>query len=173
MYETLKLPDPRLRPHPRNPRRGNLSKIKSSLLSHGQYKPIVVNRNTGHILAGNHTYQAICELGLHTVEVRWVEVDPDEEMRILLADNATSDDATYDQALLDAIIEELEQSVRGLEGTGFEGLALQLEEHPPSPPDLPPPRPSYTLIVECEDALQRQALKERLEAEGLRVQEVA
>jgi ParB/Sulfiredoxin domain len=50
-------------PFPGNPRRGNVAAIKQSLEENGQYRPIVVRRQTREVLAGNHTLQAAKELG--------------------------------------------------------------------------------------------------------------
>ena len=47
-----------VQPHPRNVRQGDVGAIATSLSTHGQYRPIVVQESTGHILAGNHTYKA-------------------------------------------------------------------------------------------------------------------
>jgi ParB-like nuclease domain len=49
------VPTADLRPYPGNPRRGDLEAIKDSLERNGQYRPIVVNRRTMEVLAGNHT----------------------------------------------------------------------------------------------------------------------
>jgi ParB-like chromosome segregation protein Spo0J len=43
--------------HPLNPREGDIGAIIESLTHMGQYRPIVVNKATKHILSGNHTYQ--------------------------------------------------------------------------------------------------------------------
>ncbi len=44
----LAVPISSLRPHPRNPRRGDLDAVKDSLRHHGQYRPIVANRSVCH-----------------------------------------------------------------------------------------------------------------------------
>jgi ParB-like chromosome segregation protein Spo0J len=64
-----------LKPFPRNPRRSDLAAIKESLLKNGQYRPIVVNRPTTEVLAGNHTLQAAKELGWSEIAVTYVECD--------------------------------------------------------------------------------------------------
>jgi hypothetical protein len=56
--ETLAVPLAELRPYDRNPCRGDVAAIKASLQAHGQYRPIVVNRPTMQVLAGNHTLEA-------------------------------------------------------------------------------------------------------------------
>lgn len=47
-----------VRPFESNPRRGDVKAIAESLRVNGQYRPIVANKRTGEILAGNHTWQA-------------------------------------------------------------------------------------------------------------------
>lgn len=120
----------------RNPRHGDVPAIKDSLKALGQYKPIVVNQGThtgrpGEILAGNHTHQAALELGWDTIAAVYVDVDEDTAARIVLADNRTSDLATYDpETLL-----ELVQSTT-LAGTGFTPADLSTladEVKPPEP----------------------------------------
>lgn len=117
-YERVKLSD--ISPHPKNPRRGNIEAIKNSLSVNGQYKPIVVNSRTRRILAGNHTYQAAKELGWDKIEVAWVGVSDEEELRIMLADNKTSDMALYDGSELARVIDEISETEMGILGTGFE-----------------------------------------------------
>ena len=43
-----------LRPHPRNPRRGDVDAIEESIAENGFYGCVVAQRSTGYILAGNH-----------------------------------------------------------------------------------------------------------------------
>lgn len=87
-------------PYPGNPRQGDIGTIINLLLEHGQYRPIVVSKNTRRILAGNHVAKAAAELGWTEIAVSWVTVDEDGERRIVLADNRTSDLATYDPGAL-------------------------------------------------------------------------
>src|SRR5262249_21972971 len=60
--DELRVPIDSVRGYARNPRRGDLAAIKRSLEVNGQYRPIVVNRRTGEVLAGNHTWLAAREL---------------------------------------------------------------------------------------------------------------
>jgi ParB-like chromosome segregation protein Spo0J len=100
--------------HPLNPREGDVGSIIQSLEAMGQYRPIVVNKQTKHILAGNHTYLAAVQLGWEKIAVHWVDVDDMEEIKILIVDNRTSDLATYDQQELNKLL-----TSTGLNGTGF------------------------------------------------------
>jgi len=114
---TTVIPVGDVEPYPQNPRRGDVDAIADSLLAHGQYKPIVVDRKTNYILAGSHTWQAIKKLKWSSVNVTYVDVDEDTAKRIVLADNRTSDLASYDDSALLALLESLPD----LDGTGFDG----------------------------------------------------
>lgn len=115
--------------HPVNPRRGDVTGIAESLEVNGQYSPVVVDARNGNILAGNHTWRAAKSLGWEEIAVVHVDVDDNQAKRILLADNRTSDLASYDNQNLIALIESLKPD---LEGSGWDSRALerlyQLEE---------------------------------------------
>jgi ParB-like chromosome segregation protein Spo0J len=100
--------------HPLNPREGDIGSIIESLTHMGQYRPIVVNRKTQHIVSGNHTYQAAVQLGWEKIAVHWIDVDDIEEIKILIVDNRTSDLATYDPQELHKLL-----TTTNLKGTGF------------------------------------------------------
>ena len=104
-----------LRPYGANPRQGNVATIAESLQVNGQYRPVVVNKRTGEILAGNHTYAAALSLGWTELAVTYVDVDDEQAKRIVLVDNRSNDLATYD----DAALAELLGTLDGLTGTGF------------------------------------------------------
>lgn len=110
----------RLRPHPRNPRRGNLEAIQHSITANGFYGAVVAQRSTGYVLAGNHRLLAARGIGLEQIPVMWVDVDDDRAVRILLADNRTNDLASYDEAGL----AELLQGLPDLDGTGYDSRAV-------------------------------------------------
>ena len=103
--------------YPANPREGDIGAIIESLEANGQYRPIVANKRTGHILTGNHTFQAAKALGWFEIAVSWVDVDEDQELKIVLIDNRTSDLATYDTNELKS---HLISSAGHFKGTGFQ-----------------------------------------------------
>ena len=114
-----------IKSHPKNVRQGDIGAISESLKAHGQYRPIVVDRRTNQILAGNHTWRAAKSLGWSQIAVGFIETkDDDDATRILLADNRTTDLASYDDAGLADLLKELIASDEGLEGTLFDGDAL-------------------------------------------------
>lgn len=110
--------------HPRNIRQGDVGAICQSLAAHGQYRPIVVQRSTGHVLAGNHTLAAARSLGWSQIAATYVECDDEQALRILLVDNRANDLATYDDTALSDLLQELAATDLGLDGTLFDGDAL-------------------------------------------------
>jgi len=138
----LTVPIGSLRPYARNPRRGDVGLIAESLERNGQYRPLVVNRPTGEVLAGNHTLLAARQLGWSEIAVTYVDVNDAQAQRIVLVDNRASDVAGYDDELLAELLKELPD----LEGSGWDAHALDelLEEIGDSSPgeaDVPPPPP--------------------------------
>ena len=117
---SLKVPVSKVRPYQGNPRRGDIEAIKESLETNGQYRPVVANRRTGEVLAGNHTLQAAKALGWPEIAVTWVDVDEEQAARIVLVDNRTNDLAGYDEAALADLLSGLPD----LAGTGYDQAAL-------------------------------------------------
>jgi hypothetical protein len=113
-----------VQPHPKNVRQGDIGAISESLKAHGQYRAIVVQKSTGHILAGNHTWKAAKALGWQNIEAHMLDCDDDRAMRIMLADNRANDLASYDDAALAELLKELDATELGLDGTMFDGDAL-------------------------------------------------
>lgn len=106
--------------HPKNVRQGDVGAITQSLEAHGQYRPIVVQRSTGHILAGNHTYLAAKSLGWEKIAATFVDCDDEQAIKILLVDNRANDLAMYDDRALAELLKEL-SSGAGLDGSLFTG----------------------------------------------------
>ena len=105
-----------VKPHPDNPRRGDVALIVESLTAHGQYRPIVVNKRDNLILCGSHTHAAAKRLKWTLISAVIIDVDDEQARKIMLADNRTSDLASYDTV---GLLESL-SSLPTLEGTGFE-----------------------------------------------------
>lgn len=162
-----------IRPHPDNPRNGDLDVIAESILVNGLYRPIYVQRSTGMILAGNHTYAAALGLGATKLPVVWLDVDNLLARRILLGDNRIADLGSYDQSqLLDVL--RLVQADEGLLGTGYidedveriEALLDQIEaESLDGLEELDPPR--FGIIVECGSEREQRDLLAKFAADGI------
>ena len=107
-----------LQAHPSNPRLGDVAAIAESLRVNGQYSPIVVWGET--IIAGTHTWKAAKSLGWTEIAITRFEGSEKDALRVLLADNRTSDIATYNNDyLLDLL-----KSLPDLEGTGYDAEFL-------------------------------------------------
>jgi len=110
---------------PLNPRSGDLTALKQSITTNGFYQPIVVQRSTSYVIAGNHRVRALREMGEAEVPVVYVDIDDTEAKRIALADNRTSDLAFYDDQALFDLLDDLYKG-EGLEGTGYDRAAYEL-----------------------------------------------
>jgi DNA modification methylase len=141
--------------HPDNPRRGDVDSIRESISANGFYGALVVQRSTGHILAGNHRFMAAQAEGLEKFPVIYVDVDDEEAKYILVVDNRSSDKAENDHEVLAAILQGLKSNEQGLSGTGYsdadlagllaavmdDGEALDGEDDIPDTPEEPVTRP--------------------------------
>jgi hypothetical protein len=108
-----------LTPHPQNVRQGDIGLICQSLQQHGQYRPIVVQKSSNYILAGNHTYRAATALGWSEIAATYVDCDDAQALQIMLADNRTSDMASYDESALADLLTDM-INLDALEGTLFD-----------------------------------------------------
>jgi hypothetical protein len=116
----------KLRPHPRNARMGDTDAIVESIVTNGLYRPLYVQRSTGIIVAGNHTYAAALELGATELPVVWLDVDDRQAEKIMLADNRTADRGGYDMGLLLDLVTSLGDD---LIGTGYSTADLDSIRH--------------------------------------------
>jgi len=134
-----------LTPHPRNVRQGDTGAIVESLVANGQYRPIVVNRGTKHILVGNHRWEAARALGWDKIAVNYVDVPEEHEIPIMLMHNRTSDLATYDIENLRTLL----TSIKDLTGTGYlpEDVA-EIIQGTAKPKPGPPPTGRTTIKID-------------------------
>lgn len=89
-----------IRPHPQNPRKHRVEMIARSLQQFGQRSPVVVQKGTGLILKGNGTWQSAKLLGWSEIAIILSDLQGDEAMAYMLADNRPSDLASYDRKRL-------------------------------------------------------------------------
>lgn len=155
-----------VRQHPSNPRNGDIDKIVESVRVNGFLAPIIVQRSTGYILAGNHRWQALHSLGASQVPVVWADVDDEQALRYLIADNATSDAAMNDMQQLAALLAQLQDTDLGLVGTAvsndeYERMLLELSQT--AMPDdaggfgAPGPLGLYQVVLEFDNEQEMEA----------------
>ena len=113
--DSVKLDARNARKHPKP----NLDALKKSLESYGQRKPIVVNKKTMTIEAGNGLWQAAKELGWAQIAVVFVEDDKETAQAYSLMDNQSALLAEYDFPLLKDILLELDTGAMDMGLTGF------------------------------------------------------
>jgi hypothetical protein len=182
---TETLPIDAVRPHPRNPRQGDIGAIHQSIAANGFYGAVIAQRSTGFILAGNHRWKAAQQAGAKEVPVTWVDVDDDHALRILLADNRTSDLGTYDDGALADILRELQEATGTLAGTGYDGDDLDelladlgrdkpgtAEDETPPPPAQPITQPGDLWLLGahrllCGDALDSASVARLTDGVGI------
>ena len=172
----------------KNARRGDVDLIAESMQRNGVYKPLVVNRGTKtgrpmEVLCGNHSLMAIRRLAdenpsderWQTVDVYVIDVDEQQAARTVIADNKSSDEATYEVEELVNLLTELPD----LAGTGFDrdelDELLEALDTPELEEETPPEETTtdgYDLLVECADAEERARVKKQLLAQGVVVSNV-
>lgn len=116
--ENVKVEDLTL--HPENPRIGNIDAIVRSIEANGWWGTLVAQKSTRNVLAGNHRLAAARQIGIPEVPVFWVDVDDDHALRILLADNRTTDLGEYDDSILADLLADFAGDEQMLLDIGYE-----------------------------------------------------
>lgn len=70
-----------VRPHPQNPRRGDVGLIQESIKANGFYGALVIQKASGYILAGSHRWLAAVQSGAKEVPVKFIDVDDGAPIR--------------------------------------------------------------------------------------------
>lgn len=113
------VPITRLSLNPANPRDNDeaVPHVLASLRRFGWQQPIVA-RPSGEVIAGNTRLKAALEMGQEHVPVVWFQGTDLDAAAYGIADNRTSEFATWDEPALGAILEAL-RAEDGLEGVGY------------------------------------------------------
>ena len=106
----------KLIPHPDNPRRSDDATIADSIAAHGFYGAVIAQESSGTIIAGHGRLRNATAAGQTSVPVVYIDVDDDEARRIMLVDNRSNDQATYDDTALAQILSDMDGD---LEGSGY------------------------------------------------------
>lgn len=110
-----------LKPHPKNPRRGDEFAIANSIQENGFYGVILVQRSTGYVISGWHRHLAGVREGMGEFPVVYVDCNDETALRILLSDNRTRDLGAYDELTLLETLRQIESGwgASELAGTGY------------------------------------------------------
>ncbi|HEX2864219.1 MAG TPA: hypothetical protein VHN99_06600 [Deinococcales bacterium] len=190
---------------PSNPKEHDIGALCVSLRRFGFVAPALLDEATGRLVAGHGRVAALEALRdsgepapdrVHTLPdgdwaipvVRGLSFKtPEEAAAYLIADNRLTQLGGWDDAALLALLQDVNDTPGGLDGTGYDGNDLQglfdlLEGRPPSEPDRPPPdappappeepkRPAtYAVLVPCKDEEEMQRVSEELRGLGYDVQ---
>jgi hypothetical protein len=96
----------------------NIMSIKGSLAKFKQQKPLVVDHNNV-VLAGNGTLQAALELGWTEIDIVRSDLEGFNATAYGLADNRSSELASWDKDILNATLESLNKADFDLPNIGF------------------------------------------------------
>lgn len=103
----------------------NLLTIKNSLEKFGQVKPIVVQKSSMSIIAGNGTFQAAKALGWEEIECHIVDMDDKIAETYAILDNRAGDQSEWDQQkLIDSLKMLQDEDEELLDLTGFDATEL-------------------------------------------------
>lgn len=168
--ENLLVPIDSVRQHPKNPRNGDLDVIIESIRTNGYVAPIIVQKSTGFIIAGNHRWQAMHALSSKVIPALIVDYNDEQAVRYLLADNNTSDKARNDDAMMVELLRQMQETDLGLLGTGMDDndlarLLQGLEDAPFSEvphPMQPAMHGIYEVTVTFDNEDDRKNLTEEL-----------
>lgn len=117
-----------VRPHPENYNNGDLDAITESIEVNGMYRPIYVQSSTGHIVAGNSTWEVCKGHGATQIPVVELDIDDATARRIVLADNRTASLAVPDNGLLLDLLVTI-SAEDSLLGTGYNQRDLDTLRH--------------------------------------------
>ncbi len=132
-------PMSKLKPAKHNPRKGDVESIKKSYERFGQRKPIVADRKTGEIIAGNHQFLAAQALGWSEMAVVFVDDDPETAIAYGVADNRIGQLGEWDIEELVYALDEI--GLDSIESVGFkesdvEDFRALLDEHQMTAPAI-------------------------------------
>lgn len=119
------VPIEKLVPWDRNPRKNDnaAKEVAKSIKRLGFGAPIVARKADGMVIAGHTRLKAAKLLGIGTVPVRFVDLDPADARLMALADNKLGEKAEWDNAILGDVISEF--SLDDAELAGFDSKELE------------------------------------------------
>lgn len=145
----------------------NIGAIVESLRRYKQREPIVVNKPTGIVLAGNGRVLAARELGWEYLAVVYAEDDEKDARGFALADNRTAELAEWDGEKLQETIRVLREDDEALYAA-LDLVRLDAEFRDQGGTEQPVPE-IFEVVIQAESETEQKALFERFQKEGMRV----
>lgn len=104
--------------------RQNLDALKTSLGKFDQYKPIIVQKSSMRIIAGNGTYLAARSLGRKNILCNIIDISDEEAEALSIADNRTGLLSQWEESVLTENLKKIQEQ-GNLELTGFDSVDLE------------------------------------------------
>lgn len=127
--ESLMYPIDTVTLHPENYNEGDVEAIDHSIDENGMYKPVLVQKSTGYIVAGNHTWQAVKARGAEVCPMVWLDIDDDTARRIMVDDNHTAALAMPNPAALVDLLEKIKGADGDLSKSSYREHDLEVLQH--------------------------------------------
>jgi ParB-like chromosome segregation protein Spo0J len=152
------VPIERLRPWGDNPRDndGAVARVAASIKRFGFGAPIIARRADGEVIAGHTRLKAAAQLGLPTVPVRYLDLDPVDAHLLAIADNKTNELASWnDERLIDVL---RSFKAEDLADTGFSDLELKALLADYESPFVEGERPDADIVDEGKERIALKVL---------------
>jgi hypothetical protein len=109
-----------LKPWDKNPRKNDhaVPEIVASIERFGFSSPIIARKSDNVIIAGHTRWKAAKQIGLKEVPVRFMDLDVVDSQLLAIADNKLNERATWDDNVLEQVLNELAEE--DLTGLGFD-----------------------------------------------------
>ena len=146
----------------------NLAVIQESLKANGQYQPIVVQKSTRRVIAGNGRLAAMRAMGWQRCFVHLVDVDDAGARAISIVDNRSAELALWDAEKLHEVLGRMDDDGIDVDSLGFsdedrEKMFADLDgagEEQADDADDKPLKTQYNVLAICtDDREQREVLK--------------
>ncbi len=134
-----------IKPHPKNPNRHSgdqVERLAALIIYQGMRVPVIVSNRSGFLVAGHGRLLACIKAGLTTIPVIYQDfTDDEQEFAFLVSDNAVSEWASLDLALINMEIENLgpdfDINLLGVKNFNIDvsEKILKIEEKEPSKPE--------------------------------------
>lgn len=113
-----------LTPWDKNPRKNDhaVPEVMESIQRFGFSSPIIARKSDNVIIAGHTRWKAAKKIGLTEVPVRFMDLDIVDSQLLAIADNKLNERASWDDSLLEEVLNEL--SGEDLTGLGFDDAEL-------------------------------------------------
>jgi len=148
----------------------NIKAIIASLRRFGQQKPIVVDRSNV-VRAGSGTLEAASRLEWETIEVVYTDLQSAEAVAYAIADNRTTDLSQFDNDILRAQLEALDEELQACAGYDEVDIAALASDYDDDLDDIDEGdyAEEYQVVVDCKSEDHMQAVFNKLKTDGYEV----